>query len=224
MNPLEVYHYSLCPFSRKLRIILKEKGVSFELFHEPYWQRRKSFLKMNPACETPVVLIGDKVTLSGNTSITEYLEEVYTQKRLLPTDLNARARVRRITEWFDNKFYHEVTRYILNEKIIKTVSRQGYPNSQAIQAAKNNINYHLDYIAYLRKENAYLCGEEATIADIAAAAQLSVLDYVGDVPWGYNKSAKEWYALVKSRPSFKAILNDRIPNIAPPSHYQDPDF
>jgi glutathione S-transferase len=224
MNPLEVYHYSLCPFSRKLRIILKEKGVSFELFHEPYWQRRKSFLKMNPACETPVVLIGDKVTLSGNTSITEYLEEVYTQKRLLPTDLNARARVRRITEWFDNKFYHEVTRYILNEKIIKTVSRQGYPNSQAIQAAKNNINYHLDYIAYLRKDNAYLCGEEATIADIAAAAQLSVLDYVGDVPWGYNKSAKEWYALVKSRPSFKAILNDRIPNIAPPSHYQDPDF
>ncbi|MDF3048249.1 MAG: glutathione S-transferase [Candidatus Midichloriaceae bacterium] len=224
MNTLEVYHYSLCPFSRKLRIILKEKGVNFELFHEPYWQRRKSFLKMNPAGETPVVLIGDKVVLSGNNSITEYLEEVYTQKRLLPTDLNARARVRKVTEWFDNKFYQEVTRYILNEKIIKTVSRQGYPNSQAIQAAKNNISYHLDYIAYLRRENAYLCGEEATVADIAAAAQLSVLDYVGDVPWGYNKSAKEWYALVKSRPSFKAILNDRIPNIAPPSHYHDPDF
>lgn len=224
MNTLEVHHYSLCPFSRKLRIILKEKGINFELFYEPYWERRKSFLRLTPAGETPVVVVDNKLTLWGNNSITEYLEEVYTQKRLLPTDLNARAKVRKVTEWFDIKFHQEVTRYILNEKVIKTISCKGYPNSQAIQAAKTNINYHLDYIAHLRKHNMYLAGEEATIADFAAAAQLSVLDYVGDVPWGYNKSAKEWYALIKSRPSFKAILNDRIPNFSPPSHYQDPDF
>lgn len=224
MNTLEVHHYALCPFSRKLRVILKEKGINFELFYEPYWERRRSFLKLTPAGETPVVVVDNKLTLWGNNSITEYLEEVYTQKRLLPTDLNARAKVRKITEWFDIKFYQEVTRHIINEKVIKTISRKGYPNSQAIQAAKTNINYHLDYIAHLRKNNMYLAGEEATIADFAAAAQLSVLDYLGDVPWDYNKSAKEWYALIKSRPSFKAILNDRIPNFLPPSYYQDPDF
>ncbi len=224
MNTLEVYHYSLCPFSRKLRIILKEKGISFELFHEPYWERRKSFLRLAPSGETPVIVIDGKTSLWGNNTIMEYMEEVYTQKRLLPIELSARAKVRSITEWFDNKFYHEVTKYTLNEKIIKTVSHRGYPNSQAIQAAKTNVYYHLDYIAHLRKNSMYLVGEEATLADIAAAAQLSVLDYVGDVPWEYSKSAKEWYALMKSRPSFKAILNDRIPNFVPPSHYQNPDF
>ncbi len=223
-NTLEVHHYSLCPFSRKLRIILKEKGINFELFHEPFWQRRKSFLKLNPACETPMIIVGNNFALWGNHSITEYLEEAYTEKKLLPEDPNERAKVRKITEWFDGKFYHEVTRYIFNEKIIKTVSRQGYPNSQAIQAAKSNINYHMEYITHLRKDNMYLTGEDATIADFAAAAQLSVLDYVGDVPWSSHKSAKEWYALIKSRPSFKAILNDRIPNFAPPIHYPDPDF
>jgi glutathione S-transferase len=221
---LEVYHYSLCPFSRKLRIILKEKGISFELFQEPYWQRRKSFLKLNPACETPVIITDNKTVLYGNNSVTEYLEEEYTQRKLLPEDIMERFKVRRIAEWFDIKFYQEVTRYIMKEKIIKTVSRQGYPNSQAIQAAKSNIVYHLEYITYLRKNNMYLAGEEATLADFAAAAQLSVLDYVGDVPWNAHKAAKEWYALIKSRPSFKSILNDRIPNFAPPSHYNDPDF
>lgn len=221
---LEVYHYPLCPFSRKLRIVLREKNIPFEMFIEPYFMRRKEFLKLNPSGETPMIVRLDKRVMWGNQSIFEYLEELPDVKRVYPEDLDIRAESRKITEWFDNKFFNEVTRYILNEKIIKTVSGNLAPNSQAIQAAKKNINMHLDYIGYLRKNQRYLVSDEPTLADFSAAAQLSVLDFVGDVPWNYNQSAKEWYALIKSRPSFKPILFDKIANFTPPVYYSNPDF
>jgi len=220
---LEVYHYPLCPFSRKLRVVLKEKGIDFELYQESYWLRRKDFLKLNPAGEKPVVIKDSKFIVSGNNAIFEYLEDAFGASLIIGS-AEAKAKIRRVTDWFDNKFYNEVTRYILNEKIIKTLSKSEAPNSQAIQAAKKNILYHLDYIAYLQSESRYLAGDTVTLADFAAAAQLAVLDFVGDVPWGYNAKAKEWYALIKSRPSFKPILLDKVPSFYPPIHYSNPDF
>jgi len=221
---LEVYHYPLCPFSRKLRIVLKEKFIGFELFYEPFWERRREFLRMNPAGTTPVILKDSKLIIAGNQALFEYVEEIYGDNNLLGNTPEERLVIRRIVEWFDVKFYNEVTNYILNEKIIKTVSKSGAPNSQAIQAAKKNILYHLDYISFLRGDNRYIAGDKPTLADFTAAAQLSVLDFVGDVPWHHNQNAKDWYALVKSRPSFKPLLLDKIPNFQPPANYANPDF
>lgn len=221
---LEVYHYPLCPFSRKLRIVLKEKFIGFELFYEPFWQRRKEFLRMNPSGSTPVIIKDSKLIIAGNQALFEYIEEVYGDNNLLGNTPEERLVIRRIVEWFDVKFYNEVTNYILNEKIIKTVSKTGAPNSQAIQAAKKNILYHLDYIDYLRGDNRYIAGDKPTLADFTAAAQLSVLDFVGDVPWQHNQNTKDWYALVKSRPSFKPLLLDKISNFHPPANYANPDF
>jgi len=221
---LEVHHHPLCPFSRKLRIILKENKIDFELFHEDFWRPQKSFLRMNPAGSTPVVLIKDKKPLSGNFAITEYFEETTNFNKLQFDSPEERAEKRRLLEWFDVKFYNEVTRYVLYEKIIKTISRVGSPNSQALQAAKQNVLYHLDYIAFLTKEHRYLIGEEPSVVDYAAAAHLSVLDFVGDVPWTHNQKAKEWYALIKSRPSFKPLLMDRVSSINSPTYYSNPDF
>ena len=57
-----------------------------------------------------------------------------------------------------------------------------------------------------------------------AAAHLSALDYLGDVPWADHSGAKDWYARFKSRPSMRAILSDLISGIRPPAHYADLDF
>jgi glutathione S-transferase len=221
---LEVHHWSLCPISRKLRIVLREKGVEFEMFQELFWQRNHKFLKMNPAGETPVLINEKKKVIAGNSAIFEYLEEHYPQRKLFPANLDDKAEVRRIIEWFDNKFYNDVTKYILFEKVIKTIAKTGAPNSQVIFAAKANLKSHLDYIAFLLKDSMYLFLDEPTLADFTAAAHLSVLDYVGDIEWSHYPSVKHWYSLMKSRPSFRAILKDRISNFAPPMHYQDPDF
>ena len=100
----------------------------------------------------------------------------------------------------------------------------GEPRSELIRAGRENIGYHMDYITYLVERRNYIASEVFSLADIAAAAHLSCLDYLGDVPWDRYLGAKEWYARVKSRPSFRAILADHMPGLPPPRHYADLDF
>lgn len=224
MSLLRVYHFTACPFSRTLRICLKEKNQDYVLINENIWEHRKEFLKINPAGTTPVMVLENDVIIRGIYPSVEFLEEIDSTK-LIVGDAENKAHIRYVFNWFTEKFYNEVTQYILSEKIIRIVSENGSPNSSAIRAAKKNIIYHLDYIAYLLSNSRYLCGEKITTADCAAAAQLSVLDMVGDVPWEHSAKVKSWYALMKSRLSLSAILKqDEIAGITPPKYYDDPDF
>jgi glutathione S-transferase len=71
--------------------------------------------------------------------------------------------------------------------------------------------------------NGYLASREVSLGDLAVAAHLSALDYFGEVPWAEFPAAGEWYMRMKSRPSFRSLLNDRVPGQPPVSHYSDPD-
>jgi len=219
-----LYHFCLQPASRKLRILLKEKSLEFELQAENAWERREAFLALNHAGEVPVLVEPDGTTLADATAIAEYLDEMFSEPPLLGKTPLARAEVRRLVGWFDVKFNREVTVNLLDQKILRRLSGNGGPDSQAIRAGNANIHYHLDYIAWLADRRNWLAGDDFSLADIAAAAHLSALDYIGDVPWERHADAKNWYARVKSRPSFRALLVDLLPGIAPPAHYADLDF
>lgn len=219
-----LYHFPLCPFSRQIRVILKEKDLPFELVSENYWERRANFARLNPAMEVPVLIEASDSVLAEVSAISEYLEELHPEKTLLGKAPLERAEVRRLVGWFNDKFYHEVTRYVLSERVIQYYTGGGGTNSDSIRAAKANIHYHLDYITFLTRQRKWLAGEQLSLADIAAASQLSVLDYLGDVPWEHNPSIKDWYALIKSRPSFRPLLVDRIAGFTPSKHYTDLDF
>ncbi len=219
-----LYHLWLSPFSRKVRIALAEKSIAFVLKAEKVWDRRNEFLTLNPAGEVPVLVDDDGTVVVDSTAICEYLEEVCPEPPLIPGTAVERAEVRRVALWFDNKFYREVTQHLLDEKIMKRFLGLGAPNSDAIRAGKANIHYHLDYVAYLAERRSWLGGDNFSIADIAAGAQLSALDYLGDVPWTEHEAAKDWYARIKSRPSFRPLLADHIPGVKPPKHYADLDF
>ncbi len=219
-----LYHLWLQPFSRKIRIILSEKGLDFELKLEKVWERRTDFLALNPAGDVPVLVEPDGTTLSNSWVIAEYLEEVYPSINLLGSDPVQRAETRRLTTWFDVKFSREVTDNLVGEKMMKRFLKLGEPNAPAIRAGHANIHYHLDYISFLTEKRNWLAGEQFSQADIAAAAHLSTVDYIGDVPWDQHPGAHEWYARVKSRPSFRGILDDRLPGYAPASHYENVDF
>jgi glutathione S-transferase len=166
----------------------------------------------------------DGTVLADSQAICEFLEEVYDAQRLLGRDPQSRAEVRRLVNWFDDKFHEEVTALILYEKVNKRLMGQGTPDSTAIRAGLSNVTYHLDYIAFLTDRRNYLAGDTFSLADIAAAAHLSCLDYIDAVPWHHNELAKEWYARVKSRRSFRPLLGDQVPGIAPPAHYANLDF
>jgi len=220
---LSLYHAWLDPFSRKVRLVLKEKGLDFTMRVENDWERREAFLALNPAGVVPV-LDDDGLIVADSGAICEYLEECYPQSQLIGKDPAGRAEVRRLVAWFDLKFHSEVTGHLVSEKLMKRFLGLGSPNSAAIRAAQANVGYHLDYIAYLADRRKWLGGERFSLADIAAAAHLSVADYFGDVPWQASEPAKDWYARVKSRPSFRPLLADYIPGAPPPRHYADLDF
>ena len=217
-------HLWLSAPSRIIRIALAEKALDVELKVEKVWERRDEFLSLNPAGDVPVLIEPDGTTLTDAWVISEYLEEVHPDPTLIGNDPLARAETRRLMVWFDRKFAAEVTENLVGEKIMKRFLGLGQPNSDAIRAGQANIHYHLDYIAYLSEQRNWLAGDAFSLADIAAGAHLSVIDYIGDVPWNAHPEAKDWYARIKSRPSFRPLLTDLIPGVPPPRHYADLDF
>lgn len=219
-----LYHLPLDPGCRKIRILLSEKRLDCTLKTEQVWERRELFLRLNPAGEVPVLIEEDGTSIAGRHVIAEYLEEAYPEPPMIGTDPLDRAEARRLAEWFDAKFAREVSTNLIEEKVTKRFLRLGHPNPSAIRAGLTNIHYHLDYIAWLDERRRWLAGDAFSIADIAAAAHLSAVDYLGDVPWEKHAGAKDWYARVKSRPSMRPILADNIPGAAPPAHYADLDF
>ena len=216
-------HSSISPHCRKIRVLMAEKRMLFVLKEENPWALSKDIMKINPAGELPVFIYDGNI-ISGNYAITEFLEETYSQNRMISGSNKDRAEIRRLVDWFDNKFYREVYQYIAGEKIYKRFAMHLPPESKRIKAGINNLRFHLEYIDWIVERNNYLVGSDFSLADISAAAQLSVIDYLGDVPWEDYNNAKLWYSKIKSRPSFKDILNDRIRGIYPSKHYADLDF
>lgn len=219
-----LFHLWLHPFSRKVRLALGEKNLRFEAVIEKIWERRTEYMAMNPAGDVPLMIEEDGTVLSNSAVICEYLEEVYPEKSLLGDDPVDRAEVRRIVGWFDVKFNREVTEYLVGEKMMKRFLKLGEPHGPSVRAGHANIHYHLDYIAYLVERRRWLAGDMITYADLAAAAHLSAIDYIGDVPWNEHPVAKEWYSHIKSRPAFKPLLEDRVPGYIPAAHYTNLDF
>lgn len=219
-----LYHYPLDPGSRKIRLQLAQKGLEAELKTELVWERREAFLRLNPAGDVPVLLEQDGTIVPGDDVIAEYLEEVYPDPPLLGEDLEARIEIRRLVNWFDRKFAREVSRPLIEEKVVKRFSRAGYADSLSIRAANHNIHHHLAYVTWLAERRNWLAGEQLSLADFAAAAHLSCVDYLGHVPWDDHPVARDWYARIKSRPIMRSLLADSVPGMPPASHYADLDF
>ena len=215
--------HPVSPISRKVRIIMGEKKMLCVLKEEEPWNLSQECYKLNPAGELPIFIYDGNV-LCGNNAICEFLEETSKDYKLLPNTPKERAEVRRLTEWFDTKFYREVYRNIIYEKIFKRFAYGQTPDSKVLKNGYNNLSFHMEYIDWLTEQKNYLAGDTFSMADISAAANLSILDYLGDISWDEYKNAKLWYSKIKSRPSFKDLLKDNIRGILPARTYADLDF
>ncbi|MEM7075286.1 MAG: glutathione S-transferase family protein [Pseudomonadota bacterium] len=219
----KLYHVALSPFCRKVRLCLAEKRIECELVEERYWEADADFLRRNPAGKVPVLRL-DGMTMAESTPICEYIEEQYPDPPLFPKTPDNRYEVRRLVAWFDDKFHSEVTSKLLYERVNKKLMAQGFPDSGNVKAGAKAIKFHLDYMAWLLDRRRWLAGDVMTLADFAAAAHLSALDYISDVDWNRSEAVKDWYAKIKSRPAFRGVLADQVPGFPPPSHYTDLDF
>ena len=229
-----LHHFWLSPGCRRVRLVLGEKKLAHRLKLEPTARRNREFLALNPAGTTPVLVVEtDAVTgavrrhpvvVSGAQVICEYLDETRDPAALLGRTAEARAETRRLVAWFDVKFDAEVIQPLVGEKFTKRFYNLGAPDAGGIRAGRKNLGAHLAYISWLMDRRSWLAGATLSLADLAAAAALSCLDYLGDVPWDRHLGARDWYARIKSRPSFRPLLQEAIPGIAPPPHYADLDF
>ena len=218
-------HHPSVAGSRKIRVALAELGIPCEISLESYWLRRPEFTQLNVAAEVPVLVLDeDKGCIVGDQAIAEYLDEVKPDHTLLGPSLEQRSETRRLLQWFDQKFAREVTENIAGEKLMKRLMRSGDTFAPAIRAGIANIHYHLDYIGWLCERRNWLAGHDFSLADIAAAAHISLIDYLGDVPWAEHEDARTWYMRVKSRPSFRPLLGEVMAGMTPAEHYANLDF
>jgi glutathione S-transferase len=228
-----LFHHPFCPHSRFVRLVLGEYGLDVQLVEERVWERREAFLLLNPAGTTPLLTTDGMPPVPGAGIIAEYLDEAFGAKmmngrRLLPRTLAERVEVRRLMAWFNEKFFEEASNPLVTERIYKRFMSEenggGAPATDVIRAAKANVRYHLAYIGWLAQTRNYLAGDNLTYADLAAAAHLSAIDYLGDVPWIEDEAAKAWYARVKSRPSFRPLLSEWLAGVPASRTYVDLDF
>jgi glutathione S-transferase len=227
-----LFHHPFCPHSRFIRLALGEQGLDVRLVDERAWERREGFLALNPAGTTPVLVDEGRPAIPGAAIIAEYLDETHgaamNERRLLPTAMGDRIEVRRLMAWFNEKFFEEVSSPLVTERIYKRFMREenggGAPSMDVIRAGKANVRYHLAYIGWLAQRRNFLAGDQLTYADLAAAAHLSAIDYLGDVPWIEDDAAKAWYARVKSRPSFRPLLSEWLAGVPASRTYVDLDF
>jgi glutathione S-transferase len=219
-----LHHLPLSPFCRKVRLVLAEKRLPFELRTEKVWERRPEYFDLNPAGTVPTLIEDNGLIIPDSRVICEYLDEAYPDTGLMGHTLAERVEVRRLVSWFDEKFWAEVDTHLLGEKYLKRMSQQGEPNASALRAGYINLRHHMEYIGWLSETRKWLAGSTISLADFAAAGHLSALDFTGDVDWTMSESARDWYARMKSRPSFRALLSDRVPGLTPPAHYADLDF
>jgi glutathione S-transferase len=227
-----LFHHPFCPHSRFVRLMLGEYGLDLQLVEERAWERREGFLALNPAGTTPVLVAEDQFAVPGAAVIAEYVDEVHGaemgDRRLMPVTVAERIEVRRLMAWFNEKFFEEASNPLVTERIYKRFMSEedggGAPVAEVIRAAKTNVRYHLAYIGWLAQRRNYLAGDRPTYADLAAAAHLSAIDYLGDVPWIEDDAAKAWYARVKSRPSFRPLLSEWLAGVPASRTYVDLDF
>lgn len=227
-------HYKLCPRSRSIRLALSELGFDVLLADENPWEWRPGFLARNPSGELPILDLENGLTVCGAYAISEYIgEEVGSgatsapsrRIELFPGHSEDRTEVRRLIDWFHGKFDREVSRDLLNEKVYQALRPEAAaPDIDVLRAVRANLRYHLSYISFLADTRRWLAGEALSFADLAAAGQVSVVDYLGEVPWNEFPPAKAWYQRIKSRPSFRSLLADRVPGASPAQTYADLDF
>ena len=217
-----LYHYFLCSSSRFVRVCMEEKKINFQLRIENYWKPSENFLIMNPAGYFPILLTSSNYPVVGSSVIMEYLEDLDNEGFLL--DNKVKPEIRRLVQWFEIIFKKDVLMPIMFEKIYKPIENNMNPDNNVIRSSLSNLQFHMKYFDILIDKKDYLTSDRISYADLYLVSSLSVLDYLGELNFNGFDNIKDLYFKLKSRPSFKNILKDRIVGINPSKSYLKLDY
>lgn len=199
---IKLYDYPQCPFCRKVRVALAEKGIKYERVFvdlRKKEQKREEFLKLNPYGKVPV-LIDNGAIIYESSVINEYLDERYPNPPLMPSSPIERARVRIWVDFCESHFhipwfniYREMTFKHENER-----------NWELIEKSKNEVKEHLIRLDQSLERHEYLSGSYS-LADIAFTPRIALFDLIGIEIDPELRNVRNWVERIKSRPSYKAL-------------------
>ena len=228
-----LYHYPICPFCRKIRFMMALNDVKNCYFRiENFWERREKFCNINPSGEVPflaIQIIGEEndkrnMLVWGQNSIISYLRKRYPSNTLISGDVYEQTDIVKFSEFFDTKFYNEVTKPILEERVYAIYKKNNTPNVDIIKIARANCAQYIKYVENILQRRDYIACQEFSLADLSFATHISSLDYLGEINWPKHSILKEWYMAIKSKPAFRDILYDVIPYFQPSAWYRELDF
>ena len=217
---LKLYHYQLCPSSRFIRLLLNEYKIEHITQLENYWKPQDEFLLINPAGHLPVLIDNNNFPIIGFNACVEYIKDMDLKPNIFPDDYRKKAEIYRLYHWFDTLFKKEVLDPIIYEKVFSRVIENLTPNSLNLRNGMQNLGFQLKYLEYLLRDKDFLVADTITPCDFFAAANFSVLDYLGLLNLDDYPKLKVWYFKLKSRPSFKNILKDYIVGLTPHENYK----
>lgn len=205
----------LSPPSRCVRLVIAEKRLTCDCIAPEA-----------PAEHLPIFTDLDGTCCVGLWAIVDHLEGSYPERALVPEDARARGESLRLLDWAMGPLMESVTRKIVFERASQRytgATAQRAPDMQIVRAGREALRGVLAAVGTSAEEHGYLAARECSLGDLAVAAHFSALDYFGEVPWSDHPAAAEWYMRMKSRPSFRTLLSDRVPGQPPVARYADLD-
>lgn len=206
---MTVYGAPLSPFVRKVRLLLAEKGLDYQLevvapFHQPDW-----FFEISPLGRIPGFKDGD-LTLADSSVIGQYIEEQYPEASTLYGNTAAeKARIRWLEKYADYELAPLTTFAVfLNRALNPTMGKAC--NEEAVQKALvEKLPKHFDYLERVLDGADYLVGNRLSAADLAFACQLINMQHGRE-----SLDAVNWPGLAAlqarlcQRDSIQAVLPD----------------
>ncbi len=228
-----LYHFPICPFCREIRFLLELNDVkNCSLRIENFWEKREKFLNINPTGDVPFLAVQKidenderkSLLIWGKNAIVDYLRKKYPVHTLLKGNIEEQANIMKYSELFDTKFYEDVVRPIINERVYVFYKKKRTSDVNIIKVARINCREYLSFVESILKKRDYIAGGTFSFADLSLACQISSLDYLGEIDWQAYPILKEWYMPIKSKPAFRDILYDIIPDFRPSVWYRELDF
>jgi len=204
---LKIYGALLSPFVRKVRTVLVEKGVAYELIPANPFEKSEAFLARSPLGRIPALEDEQGRSLADSSVIAEYIEERFPEPPLFPTDPYERARVRWFDEYADGGMAPDLTGKIFFQRVISAKLMKKPPDEKVVASGLAAIP---KFFGYLEKElgaNSYLVAGTFTLADISVASQLVNLRHAGvEVDGTAFPTLARWFARISARPSLAALI------------------
>ncbi len=181
--------------SHRVRIVLAEKGVSFEVINMEVRGKMEELLELNPYGAVPT-LVDRELALYDPNIIAEYLDERFPHPPLMPVYPVARAKARLIIYRFDREW----------GPLIKKLETGKVLELRLV--AKELANYLMQLIPVFQSSN-YFLGDEFTLVDCCIAPILWRLPMWGvTLPPAETKILNKYAQRLFARDSFQASLTE----------------